>query len=443
MREIVIVPIFWGTAWRPGNGPIDWTGVDADIRNVAATYYFTGLNGHGLESQGTVAPAVLIDDVGQNAIPIPNNFKADQIWSFLDGLIDGANAKVPAPTKWNANVFRVYYGIAIAPNHFNVNPNTFGENNKTYRGVSAGYATANSDRRGAVMTFMHEVVEGAANDEIVDPCQAQTFPINGVDVERYHVDGRCWPHVDITSLNSNPSPSTTEGPYPKAAVPIDRGLCGTEELSYTVVETPFTVTAIPSAPGFTAGFIWSINGTQVPPGAAPLILSVPVDSIDPRPPRTFQPHPIQATLNVLEADAELRFVTDPQDGNFDLDITVDLLTEDIATTDATISMIGLACPELDAADKNCRDRFRRAGEKLDQNWNHWVNPGDPILTAIEKQPATERGRLLTLVSFARQLKAHGEAVAEEFTARVASALGVEPDVVIGKTDAPPTVSKAP
>jgi hypothetical protein len=422
--KVVIVPIFWGDAWNQGKGPIPWKGVYVDVQRVARSYYLNGLAGHGLAPVAQVEPQILVPATQSQ---IPNNFNADQIWKFLDGEID-TNRTVPPPGTWDQTKFRVYYGIAIAPNHANANPNHFGENNPYpgYRGVSAGYATANSDRPGVVETFWHEVIEGASGDQIGDACEKEKFPVDGIRVQRYFVDGRCWPYIDLKTTREVVGPTHTEGPF-EATVPIWNGLCGEEKLSYHIVYTSWSVTAVANEPHLaTSAFRWQVNGQAVPPGRT--VLNLAAESI--QPPLKQDRQLTTVTVEAQNSGDTLTVVTKPTDGNYDLDVQVE--SDQSAASNETVTIEGMDCPELDDATNKCRDWYKRNTLKLDRDWNKWVDPSDPLIRLIRERPEEEQERLVEFVSAARQLEKLGRPEAEEIATRLASVLRITPVQIFGR-----------
>ena len=421
-RTIVIVPVFWGKAWLPGNGPIPWTDVDADIRTVAGSYYLAGLADHGLAAIATVQPAMVVQAAQDE---IPNPLKEQDVWGLLDGLID--NGTVQAPSHWDANQFRVYYGVAVAPGHADENPIHFGKNNKTYRGASAGYATANSDRAGVVQTYWHEVIEGAANDEIVDDCRAQRIIAKGVRVSRYKVRGRCWPWVDVDARPSPTGDPRIEDGL-RAKVEVDGGLCGERELDYHVEYRNWRVTATAQGPGIDPStFAWSVNGVPIPANVTSVV-PIPVRTSDPRPPRPPKRHDATAKIYVEQATNSLVFTTDSGDGNYDVDVGV----QTIGPTSAAggeFEIEGIVCPELDAADEQCREWYKHVTNKLTRDWNHWVDPGDPVIRIVDDS-GVERERVLEAIGSARQLALLGQPEGSELAERLGKSLHVEPKVIL-------------
>jgi hypothetical protein len=139
---------------------------------------------------------------------------------------------------------------------------------------------------------------------------------------------------------------------------------------------------------------------------------------------------VQALLTVVEADARLVFTTRPEDGNFFVTASVDVMSGAIAHDDAQIEIKGQACPELDDADRKCREYIQSKTEKLDRDWHHWVDPGDPLVAVIRERRGIEQEQVLALVSAARQLAAQRSPDAKDLAGRVAEVLGVEPRQVL-------------
>ncbi len=90
---------------------------------------------------------------------------------------------------------------------------------------------------------------------------------------------------------------------------------------------------------------------------------------------------------------------------------------------------GIACPELDQADERCREWFERETDKLTRDWDHWVDPSDPLIKIVDRS-GVERERVLGAVGAARQLAALGQPEAPEIASRLAEALHIEPGMIL-------------
>jgi hypothetical protein len=160
------------------------------------------------------------------------------------------------------------------------------------------------------------------------------------------------------------------------------------------------------------------------------VLKVNVQSSDPRPPnRQRPPQPTTATINVEEADSTLVFTTDPADGNYAVNIRVTTVASSFS--EGTVRVRGVNCPELDEADEQCRRWLEDQTKKLDRDWEHWIDPSDPLVEIIRDRRADAEKRFLRVASAARELRALGRDGADEVAARVAEALGVDSDTVLG------------
>jgi hypothetical protein len=251
-----------------------------------------------------------------------------------------------------------------------------------------------------------------------------------VRVSRYKVRGRCWPWIEV---NADPVAIGAPGIQRdlRAKVQVAGGLCGEQELAYHVEYRNWRVTANAEAPGLDPStFAWSVNGVPIPANQASAV-PIPVKAYDPRPPRKPR-HNANATIQVEEAASLLRFVTDSADGNYYLDVGVQTMVGPTASSTSSGSQVeitGIVCPELDEADKQCLDRYERETDKLTRDWDHWVDPSDPLIKIVDRS-GVERERILGAIGAARQLAALGQPEGPEIASRLADALHVKPEVIL-------------
>jgi hypothetical protein len=191
-QQLVVVPVYWGQKWLPGDPKmqplnrsdgIDWVKMNSAIWTVLTSWYMTGLQDYGV-IPGFAHPGLVDADSSP-----PNPFEDAAAWDKLEEVI--SSGSVPAPDAWGDD-HKVLYSLFMEPGAAYVDPNIFGRNDKDRVRV---WVTANSDFPGVVETFAHELVECASHDEIADPCQPNTVEIRGLRLPKYHSKSlnTCWP----------------------------------------------------------------------------------------------------------------------------------------------------------------------------------------------------------------------------------------------------------
>jgi hypothetical protein len=192
MQQLVVVPVYWGPKWLPGDPKmqpldrsqgIDWVKMNPAIWTILTSWYMTGLQDYGLTA-GFAHPGFVDADSSP-----PASFEDSFAWAKLDEVI--TSGRVPSPDAWGAD-YKVLYSLFMEPGSANKDANIFGRNDKDRVRV---WVTANSDFPGVVETFAHELIEGSSHDEIADPCQPNTVEIRGLRLPQYHSKSlnTCWP----------------------------------------------------------------------------------------------------------------------------------------------------------------------------------------------------------------------------------------------------------
>jgi hypothetical protein len=197
-KELVIVPIYWGSKWLP---PADkrfrkltftWIDINAAMWTIMRSWYMLGLEEYGV-LPGLVYPGHIIEDAND---PPPQTFEISDGFDKIDQVI--AAGDVPQRDAWGDD-HKVLYVLFFAPESYCSNPNLFGYNNHK----DEAWVTANSDLAGAIEFYAHEMVEGSSGEEIADPCQPRTVIIDQVRLPMYRSNAlnTCWPTEEAVLLH--------------------------------------------------------------------------------------------------------------------------------------------------------------------------------------------------------------------------------------------------
>jgi hypothetical protein len=215
MKQLVVIPIFWGASWRPPATPRSFlggrrlTGAVEDVLGAGDNsfsyidingalwlimhnfWYFRGLAEYGIEP-GWVYPSHIVEEG-----PSHRTFGGDDCWQVLDNVV--VEGDVPAPSSWDENI-KALYAVFVEPGHYETDPNHFGWNDPYRDGASKVWVTANSDLAGGIETYAHEMVEGATGIQIADgpeengPCGGKVV-IDHLRLPTYWSEKlqACWP----------------------------------------------------------------------------------------------------------------------------------------------------------------------------------------------------------------------------------------------------------
>jgi hypothetical protein len=204
LKRLVIVPIYWGSHWRPPSDPRErtlrftWIDINAAMWSIMGNaWYLRGLEEYGI-APGSVHPGHILDEEPPKS---PASFSIEQCWETIDKVV--ANGHVPAPESWDDDLSPLYT-LFVEPGSYYSDPNIFGSNDAYRAGASRAWVTANSNLAGAVHTFAHEMVEGSSGRrQIADmpPC-GEDVVLNGLTLPTYRSErlGACWPSRDAVFI---------------------------------------------------------------------------------------------------------------------------------------------------------------------------------------------------------------------------------------------------
>jgi hypothetical protein len=229
MKQIVIVPIYWGDWWVPARGsPYNWAEVNGLLQTVVGGRYMDCLNQYGI-GRGVVSKTYVYP------LDPPSSGFSDPMrdWMFKTAINGG---HVPAPTDYDLNTQEPFYCLIVKPGveHL-LDPSLAPDvatgayhypfleqywDGGTWPGGQVCWVKGDSSISGTIQRIVHEMAEAYSTaGEISDQCQSQgPVVVDGITVPQYWsvADNACCPPPDST-----PSPQGGMSRVALSALVID------------------------------------------------------------------------------------------------------------------------------------------------------------------------------------------------------------------------------
>jgi hypothetical protein len=217
VKEMILVPIYWGEWWVPARGnSYNWAEVNGLMSKVVAGRYMDGLNQYGI-GRGSLTrthvhpvdpPATGFTDVGLNAVfkeaiddervPQPNDFDLEQQQPFYSLIVQPGIEHLRGATP-DGKVAEGTPDVGTGAYHWGFHYDY--PNGGSWDG-QACWVKATPDIAGTVQRWVHEMAEAysSGSGEIADMCE-DNHPVlvDGVVVPQYWsvADNACWPPSDM------------------------------------------------------------------------------------------------------------------------------------------------------------------------------------------------------------------------------------------------------